>query len=83
MTRQRSRKGFGYGPTPPPRGYDVSGRSTVRLDFTTLYRQEGGQTARILASFNGGTPAVVRSCTSDVVSQPQSVSVPVPAGPPA
>ena len=32
------------------------------------------------ASFNGGTPAVVRSYTADVVSQPQSLSVPVPAG---
>lgn len=31
-------------------------------------------------SDNGGTPAVVESYTSDVVSQPQSLSVPVPAG---
>ncbi|MGW6734906.1 alkaline phosphatase family protein [Streptomyces sp. NPDC055013] len=60
--------------------YDVTGRTRVRLDFTTLYRQEGSQTAQILASFNGGTPTVVKSYTSDVVSQPQSVSVDVPAG---
>lgn len=48
--------------------------------MTTLYRQEGGQTAQILASFNGGTPAVVRSYTADVLSKPQSVTVAVPAG---
>ncbi|MEU9054194.1 alkaline phosphatase family protein [Streptomyces sp. NPDC048384] len=60
--------------------YDVTGKTKVRLDFTTLYRQEGSQTAQILASFNGGTPTVVKSYTSDVVSQPQSVSVDVPSG---
>ncbi|MFI5549935.1 alkaline phosphatase family protein [Streptomyces sp. NPDC051738] len=60
--------------------YDVTGKTEVRLDFTTLYRQEGSQSAQILASFNGGTPTVVRSYTSDVVSQPQSVSVDVPSG---
>ncbi|MEU0391320.1 alkaline phosphatase family protein [Streptomyces sp. NPDC006208] len=60
--------------------YDVSGRSSVRLDFTTFYRHEGGQSAQILASFNGGTPTVVKSYTADVVSQPQSLSVAVPAG---
>ncbi|WP_369271278.1 alkaline phosphatase family protein [Streptomyces sp. R11] len=60
--------------------YDVTGQTRVRLDFTTLYRQEGSQTAQILASFNGGTPTVVKSYNSDVVSQPQSVSVDVPSG---
>jgi hypothetical protein len=60
--------------------YDVTGKSAVRLDFTTFYRQEGSQTAQILASFNGGTPTVVKSYTSDVVSQPQSLTVPVPSG---
>ncbi|MFJ5263623.1 alkaline phosphatase family protein [Streptomyces sp. NPDC088387] len=60
--------------------HNVTGKANVRLDFTTFYRQEGAQTAQILASFNGGTPAVVKSYTSDVISQPQSVTVPVPAG---
>ncbi|CAL9469242.1 hypothetical protein SUDANB176_02806 [Streptomyces sp. enrichment culture] len=55
-------------------------KTIVRLDSTTLYRQEGGQTARILASFNGGTPAVVGSYASDVIAQPQSLAVPVPSG---
>ncbi|WP_031478458.1 alkaline phosphatase family protein [Streptomyces bicolor] len=60
--------------------YDVTGSAKVRLDFTTLYRQEGSQTAQVLVSFNGNTPAVVKSYTSDVVSQPQSLTVGVPSG---
>ncbi|MGW7287909.1 alkaline phosphatase family protein [Streptomyces sp. NPDC054847] len=60
--------------------YDVSGASRVTLSFTTLYRHEGGQTARVLASFNGGTPTLVKSYTADVLSQPQSLAVDVPPG---
>ncbi|MFF2534928.1 alkaline phosphatase family protein [Streptomyces cyaneofuscatus] len=60
--------------------YAVGGKSTVTLDFTTLYRQEGSQSARVLASWNGGTPTLVRSYTSDVISQPQSLGLSVPAG---
>ncbi|ROQ32551.1 type I phosphodiesterase/nucleotide pyrophosphatase [Streptomyces sp. PanSC19] len=60
--------------------YAVSGATAVRLDFTTLYRQEGGQSAQVLASFNGGTPVLVKSYTADVVSRPQSLTVAVPAG---
>ncbi|CAL9455541.1 alkaline phosphatase family protein [Streptomyces sp. enrichment culture] len=60
--------------------HDVTGKANVRLDFTTLYRQEGAQTAQILASFNGGAPTVVKSYTSDVISRPQSLTVPVPVG---
>ncbi|MFD5425851.1 alkaline phosphatase family protein [Streptomyces sp. NPDC127084] len=70
----------GYDSTLVSPAYDVRGAGTARLDFTTLYRQEGGQTAQILVSFNGGTPTVVKSYTSDVVSQPQSVFVAVPVG---
>ncbi|MEU7280911.1 alkaline phosphatase family protein [Streptomyces sp. NPDC045431] len=60
--------------------YGVGGKTKVTLDFTTLYRQEGGQTAEVLASFNGGTPTLVKSYTSDVISQPQSLTVAVPSG---
>ncbi|MFF8829767.1 alkaline phosphatase family protein [Streptomyces sp. NPDC015131] len=60
--------------------YDVTGASRVTLGFTTLYRQEGSQTAQVLASFNGGAPTVVKSYTSDVVSQPQALTVTVPPG---
>ncbi|MEN8650217.1 alkaline phosphatase family protein [Streptomyces sp. 21So2-11] len=60
--------------------YGVSGKAKARLDFTTLYRQEGSQRAEVLASFNGGTPVVVKSYTADVISQPQSLTVDVPSG---
>ncbi|MGW8360151.1 alkaline phosphatase family protein [Streptomyces wedmorensis] len=60
--------------------YSVAGATRATLDFTTFYRQEGSQTAQVLASFNGGTPTVVKSYTSDVISQPQSLTVNVPAG---
>ncbi|MER7620316.1 alkaline phosphatase family protein [Streptomyces sp. NPDC126503] len=60
--------------------YTVSGATRVTLAFTTHYRQEGAQTAQVLASFNGGTPTLVTSYTADVVSQPQSLTVAVPAG---
>ncbi|GAA3395278.1 alkaline phosphatase family protein [Streptomyces roseoviridis] len=60
--------------------YSVSGASRVTLGYTTFYRQEGSQTAQVLASFNGGTPTVVRSHTTDVISQPQSLTLDVPAG---
>lgn len=69
----------GYDSTLVSPAYDVSGRSRVTLGFTTFYRQEGSQKAQVLASFNGGTPTVVKSYTGDVVSQPQSVVVPVPS----
>ncbi|MFC9735100.1 alkaline phosphatase family protein [Streptomyces roseolus] len=60
--------------------YAVTGAARVTLGFTTLYRQEGSQVAEVLASFNGGTPTLVKRYTADVVSQPQSLTVPVPAG---
>ncbi|MFD7322770.1 alkaline phosphatase family protein [Streptomyces sp. NPDC059875] len=60
--------------------YNVSGKTKATLDFTTFYRQEGSQTAQVLASFNGGTPTVVKSYTADVISQPQSLTVNVPSG---
>lgn len=60
--------------------YSVSGTARVTLDFTTFYRQEGSQSAQVLASFNGGTPTVVKSYTSDVISQPQSLTVNIPSG---
>ncbi|MFF3322104.1 alkaline phosphatase family protein [Streptomyces sp. NPDC002889] len=70
----------GYDSTLVSPAYNVSGKSTVTVDFTTFYRQEGSQTAQVLASFNAGTPTVVKRYTADVVSRPESVSVAVPAG---
>ncbi|WP_405853736.1 alkaline phosphatase family protein [Streptomyces sp. NBC_00090] len=60
--------------------YSVSGATKVTLDLTTFYRQEGSQSAQVLVSFNGGTPTLVKSYTSDVISQLQSLAVNVPAG---
>ncbi|MGR8010342.1 alkaline phosphatase family protein [Streptomyces hypolithicus] len=60
--------------------YSVGGKATAKLDFTTLYRQEGSQKAEIFASWNGATPVAVKTYTSDVISQPQSVTLNVPAG---
>ncbi|MFE2556945.1 alkaline phosphatase family protein [Streptomyces sp. NPDC059352] len=60
--------------------YSVSGATKVILDFTTFYRQEGSQSAQVLVSFNGGTPTLVKSYTSDVISQLQSLTMDVPAG---
>lgn len=70
----------GYDSTLVTPAYSVGGKTKVTLDFTTFYRQEGSQTAQVLASFNGGTPAVVKSYTADVVSKPQSLTVNVPSG---
>ncbi len=63
------------------RGVPGAGRAVDERDgdFTTHHRQESGQTARVLASFNGGTPTLVRGCTSDVVAQPRSLTLDVPA----
>ncbi|WP_254812486.1 alkaline phosphatase family protein [Streptomyces cavourensis] len=60
--------------------YAVGGKSSVTLDFTTLYRPEGSQSARVLASWNGGSPTVVRTYTTEVISQQQSLNLAVPAG---
>lgn len=60
--------------------YGVGGRTKAQLDFTTFYRQEGSQRAEVFASFNGGTPVLVKRYTSDVNSQPQSLTVNVPSG---
>ncbi|MFJ5848423.1 hypothetical protein [Streptomyces sp. NPDC092903] len=38
------------------------------------------RTARVLVSFNSGTPEEVRSYTTDVTSQEQSIEVPIPPG---
>lgn len=58
----------------------LSGRSTMMVEFITHYRQVEQQTARVLVSFNAGTPEEVRSYTTDVTSQEQSIAVPIPPG---
>ncbi|MFC9466316.1 alkaline phosphatase family protein [Streptomyces coelicoflavus] len=58
----------------------LRGRTKVTVEFVTHYRQADRQKGEVLISFDAGTPKVVKTYTSDVVSQPQSIEVPVPAG---
>ncbi|MEV0916920.1 alkaline phosphatase family protein [Streptomyces sp. NPDC049967] len=63
-----------------PASGSLSGRSTLRVEFVTHYRQVQQQTARVLVSFDSGTPKEVKSYTTDVTSQEQSIAVPIPPG---
>ncbi|MFB6613446.1 alkaline phosphatase family protein [Streptomyces sp. NPDC056367] len=58
----------------------VTGGTTRNLTFQTHYRQEAGQTAQVLVSYNGGAPAVVKSYTADAVAKSESIALQVPAG---
>lgn len=58
----------------------VTGGTTKNLTFQTHYRQEAGQTAQVLVSYNGGTPALVKSYTADAVARSESIALQVPAG---
>ncbi|NUR84099.1 MAG: nucleotide pyrophosphatase [Nonomuraea sp.] len=60
--------------------YGVSGRSSVKLGYTTYYRQDGTQRGQVLVSFDGGTPSAVRTYSADVPSRRESITVAVPAG---
>lgn len=60
--------------------WPVAGGSTKTLSFQTHYRQEAGQSAQVLVSYNGGTPAVVKSYTADAVAKTESIALQVPAG---
>lgn len=58
----------------------VTGGSTRTLTFQTHYRQEAGQSAQVLVSYNGGAPTVVKSYTADAVAKAESIALQVPAG---
>ncbi|WP_455362244.1 alkaline phosphatase family protein [Streptomyces sp. SYSU K21746] len=58
----------------------VTGGTPRTLRFQTHYRQEAGQKAEVLVSYNGGTPAVVKSYTADAVAKWESVPLQIPAG---
>ncbi|WP_349637056.1 alkaline phosphatase family protein [Streptomyces sp. RerS4] len=58
----------------------VTGGTTRNLTFQTHYRQEAGQSAQVLVSYNGGTPTVVKSYTADAVAKSESLALQVPAG---
>ncbi|MFE6867320.1 alkaline phosphatase family protein [Kitasatospora sp. NPDC057692] len=59
--------------------YPVAGRTAVPVAFTTFYRPEGAQTARVLAVWDGGTPVEVKSFTGDTNGR-QRLDLAVPAG---
>ncbi|MET9696090.1 alkaline phosphatase family protein [Streptomyces sp. NPDC006529] len=58
----------------------VTGGATRTLAFRTHYRHEAGQSAQVLVSYNGGTPAVVKSYTADAVARAEAITLQVPAG---
>ncbi|MFG2504690.1 alkaline phosphatase family protein [Streptomyces rubiginosohelvolus] len=60
--------------------YGISGKAKITVKFVTHYRQVDAQTAKVLVSFNAGTPQEVKSFTSDVIAQQQLIDVAVPAG---
>ncbi|MFD3325758.1 alkaline phosphatase family protein [Streptomyces sp. NPDC058701] len=60
--------------------WPVAGGTARTLSFQTHYRQEAGQTAQVLVSYNGGAPAVVKNYTADAVAKTESIALQVPAG---
>ena len=60
--------------------WTVGGGTSRSLRFQTHYRQEAGQKAEVLVSYNGGTPTVVKSFSADSVAQWQNIPLQVPAG---
>ncbi|WP_245204231.1 hypothetical protein [Kitasatospora sp. RG8] len=69
----------GYDSTLVSPEYPVAGLSTVPVSFTTYYQQEGGQTAQVLAVWDGGAPVVVKSYSAETNGR-QTLALAVPAG---
>ncbi|MFI5529523.1 alkaline phosphatase family protein [Kitasatospora sp. NPDC051853] len=59
--------------------YPVSGLATVKVEYTCYYQQEGSQTAKVLASWSGGTPVQIASYSA-LVNGRQTLTLTVPAG---
>ncbi|WP_405019992.1 alkaline phosphatase family protein [Kitasatospora sp. NBC_00070] len=59
--------------------YPVSGLATVKVEYTSYYQQDGAQTAKVLASWSGGTPVQLASYSS-LVNGRQTHTLTVPAG---
>lgn len=56
------------------------GGSTVRVELTHWYRQEGGQRGHVLLSWNGGAAVVAKTYTADSVNGAETITVAVPQG---
>ncbi|GAA3041308.1 hypothetical protein GCM10020229_60590 [Kitasatospora albolonga] len=61
--------------------YPVSGLTTVKVEYTCYYQQEGSQTAKVLASWSGGTPVQIASYSA-LVNGRQTLTLTVPPAPP-
>ena len=60
--------------------YDVTGKSSARLEYVSHYRQEGTQKATVSVSFDGGPAQVVQTLNADGLAQQVSLNVAVPSG---
>ncbi|MFJ9035592.1 alkaline phosphatase family protein [Streptomyces sp. NPDC102406] len=60
--------------------FPVTGGRPATLAYTTFYRQESLQKGEVLVSYDGGTPALVKTYTADVPSRTETVTLSVPAG---
>ncbi|MFJ8960830.1 alkaline phosphatase family protein [Lentzea sp. NPDC102401] len=60
--------------------YDVTGRSSVKLDYFSHYLQEGTQRGTVSVSFDGGAEQVVRTHDANGLAQQISLNVTVPSG---
>ncbi|MER7281134.1 alkaline phosphatase family protein [Dactylosporangium sp. NPDC000244] len=60
--------------------YSVTGKTSVTLAYTTLYRQEGSQKGDVLVSFDGGPATTVKAYRADAIARDESLGVTVPAG---
>ncbi|MDP9869574.1 MULTISPECIES: alkaline phosphatase family protein [Streptosporangium] len=60
--------------------YDVAGRTSAVINYTTLYRPEGNQKAHVQVSFDGGAFTTVKAYGSEAVSTVEALAVTVPPG---
>ncbi|MBM7772816.1 hypothetical protein JOD54_003020 [Actinokineospora baliensis] len=58
----------------------VSGKATLKVGFSSHYRKEGGETATVTVSFDGGAAKTVLTYTGDAIAKIEALSVAVPAG---
>ncbi|WP_052685304.1 alkaline phosphatase family protein [Lentzea aerocolonigenes] len=60
--------------------YDVTGKSSVRLEYGSHYLQEGTQRGTVSVSFDGGPAQMVKTHNADGLAQQISLNVTVPPG---
>ncbi|MFE9254757.1 alkaline phosphatase family protein [Streptomyces sp. NPDC006879] len=60
--------------------WPVAGSSTKTLRYRTHYRQESGQSAQVLVSFDGAAATVLKDYASDAVATSEALSFQVPPG---